>query len=287
MKKLPWIACLAAAALIASGQAATNAPEFDVAAVKPVAAPDLGRLAMLPASVTEDRGFDGGPGSKDPGRINYHEVTLKSLLAKAYDVKSDQISGPSWLGSEHYTIQATLPPDTDKDRFRLMLQRLLAERFGIRLHREERQAPVYLLKVAKNGPKLKPAEEVPQYQSEDERKEAAQKAAQEGMAKMMEANARPGVKTGGQSIYMTRGTTQRFAEMLRSPLGRPVVDRTQLPGEYSLRLAWNPDNGPQDDSGGVSIFTAIQEQLGLTLEGGKEPIEFLVIDEAQKVPTAN
>lgn len=103
------------------------------------------------------------------------------------------------------------------------------------------------------------------------------------------ANARPGMKTGARSFYLTRATTARLAEelMKQGQLDRPVLDETQLQGEYSFRLAWNPDNGPQDDSGGVSIFTAIQDQLGLTLEAAKERIEFVVIDGAEKAPTAN
>ena len=125
---------IALSAVAARGQAINDAPQFEVASVKPAVAPDLGRFAFILWPAVANIGFEGGPGSKDPGTINYHEVTLKSLLARAHGFKPDQISGPGWLGSEHDTIQATLPPDTDRDRLRLMLQRLLAERFQMRLH---------------------------------------------------------------------------------------------------------------------------------------------------------
>jgi uncharacterized protein (TIGR03435 family) len=238
----------------------------------------------------EAMGFDGGPGTPDPGRINYHGVTLKMLLARAYKVKPGQISGPSWLGSERYTIQAKLSPETNTDQLRLILQKLLTERFQITLHIEVKETPVYRLKVAKNGPKLKPAEALAHYENDEEMRQASRKGAEANLAKMtaaMEANARNGIRTPTRSIGFARATMERFAEGLSSHLDRPVKDMTQLEGEYHFELEWTPDNGMRDDTSGVSIFTAIQEQLGLKLEAGNEPIELLVIDKAEKTPTSN
>jgi uncharacterized protein (TIGR03435 family) len=132
-------------------------------------------------------GFEGGPGSADPGRIRYRGVSLKILLARAYDLRPDQISGPGWLGSERYSIEATLPARTDAERLRLMLQKLLTERFQISLHRETKETLVYRLKIARGGPKLKPPEEVPHYRDEDERREALQKRAEANLAKVIAA----------------------------------------------------------------------------------------------------
>src|ERR1700722_13522054 len=110
-----WIAL---SVLAASGQVPASAPEFDVASVKPDGPPDPGPLAFIPASVAAKMGFEGGPGTKDPSRIRYHSVTLQMLLARAYKVNPDQISGPPWLSSEYYSIDATLPESTDADQFR-------------------------------------------------------------------------------------------------------------------------------------------------------------------------
>jgi uncharacterized protein (TIGR03435 family) len=219
-------------------------------------------------------------------------VNLKMLLARAYKLKPDQISGPGWLGSERYTIEAKLPPGTDADQLRLMLQKLLAERFQISLHREMKETPVYRLKVAKNGPRLKPPEDLPHYESEDERREAMRKGVIEDMARMkaaVEASTRSGIRTNSRWLGLARATTERFAEVLSGNLDRPVKDMTQLEGEYSFRLEWTPDRDMRDDepSSRVSIFTAIQEQLGLKLEAGNEAIELLVIEKAEKAPTSN
>jgi uncharacterized protein (TIGR03435 family) len=284
-----WIAF---SAVTASGQGTTGTAEFEVASVKPAAAQDRGPLASLPGTVADMMGFDGGPGTPDPGRIKYHGVGLKMLLARAYNVKPDRISGPSWLGSERYTIEAKLPPGTDTARLRLMLQQLLVERFRISLHREMKDTPVYRLKVARDGPRLKPPEELPHYDSEDERREAMRKGAMENLAKIraaVEASTRTGIRTNNRRFGLARATTERFAEVLSSNLDRPVKDMTQLEGEYSFQLDWTPDSDLRDDepSSRVSIFTAIQEQLGLKLEAGNEAIELLVIDKAEKEPTSN
>jgi uncharacterized protein (TIGR03435 family) len=240
--------------------------------------------------MAEMMGFDGGPGTQDPGRIRYHDVSLKMLLARAYNVKPGEISGPGWLASERYTIEAKLPPDTNADQLQLMLQKLLTERFQISLHREVKETPVYRLKVAKNGPKLKPPEESPRYQNQDEERAAMRQRAEENLAKAIaarEANARMGIRGPSRSFGLARATTEKFASVLSSHLDRPAKDMTELEGEYSFHLEWTPDSGMRDDSSGVSIFTAIQEQLGLKLEAGNEAIELLVIDKAEKVPTSN
>jgi uncharacterized protein (TIGR03435 family) len=173
-----------------------------------------------------------------------------------------------------------------------MLQRLLVERFQISLHREMKQMPVYRLKLAKNGPKLKPAEDLPTYADEDERREATRKGVKEALAKTMavlEAEAQNGIRPLNRRWFnLPRGTIERFAEVLSRDLDRPVKDMTQVQGEYSFHLEWNPDARADDDGPeGVSIFTAIQQQLGLRLEGGNDAIELLVIDKAEKTPISN
>jgi len=279
-----WIAF---SVLTASGQGTAPAPEFDAASVKPAVANDRG---PFPGPLAEMMGFEGGPGTQDPGRINYHGVSLKMLLARAYKVNPGQISGPGWLGSERYTIKAVLPPGSTADQLQLMLQRLLTERFQISLHRQAEETPVYRLKVAKNGSRLKPAEALPHYENDEEGQEAMRKTAQENLARMkaaMEAGALSGVKPPSRSFGLARATTEKFAEVLSSNLDRPCKDMTQLEGEYSFHLAWTPDNGMRDEPSGLSIFIAIQEQLGLKLEAGNEAMELLLIDKAEKTPIGN
>ena len=127
-----WIAC---SILTASGQATTSTPEFEVASVKPADKQARDQFRNVPGPVAEMMGFEGGPGTKDPGRIFYHGVRLKMVLARAYKVRPEQISGPSWLGSELYTIEAKLPPGTDAEGLRSMLQKLLTERFQMSVHK--------------------------------------------------------------------------------------------------------------------------------------------------------
>src|ERR1700704_5899707 len=108
---------------LACGFAYAQTPDksltFEVATVKPSVPPTPNGRGMVMF-----RGPSGGPGSKDPGRIDYPNMSLKNLLMNAYDVKSFQITGPAWLDSERFDITATLPPDTTKDQFRVMLQNL-------------------------------------------------------------------------------------------------------------------------------------------------------------------
>ena len=273
---------LPAASLLTFSILAAQALEFEVASVKPADKQDRSALPSLPGLAADTMAFEGGPGSKDPGRINYHGVSLKALLARAYNVKTGQVSGPGWLGSERYTIEAILPPGTKPDQLRLMLQKLLTERFQISLHKDVKETPVYRLIVAKNGPKLKPPEDVPQYQDEGERRDYMQKQAQANLERMLADRGQY-----SRAFGLARATMERFADALATNLDRPVKDMTQIEGEHSFHLEWTPDGSMRADSSGVSIFIAIQEQLGLKLEAANENIEFVVIDKAEKIPASN
>jgi uncharacterized protein (TIGR03435 family) len=293
MAAASWIVL---SAFAAGGQTAADAPEFEVASVKPASAAEggFGRQVLMSGPVAEMMGFSGGPGSKDPGRINYSGVSLKMLLVRAYKVRPYQVSGPGWLDTERYDIVAKLPPGTDNERLSLMLQKLLTERFRISLQRETKELPVYTLTVAKNGPKLKPAETPKEYRDDAEREAALKKSASDRLATLM----RSGNFASGRSMHLASATVAKLAEMLSSHLGRPVIDMTGLEGVYSFTLSWVPDElhpmggrgggGAMDDApSGPSIFAAVQEQLGLKPEAGKGPVELLVIDKADKSPVEN
>ncbi len=143
-----------------------------------------------------------------------------------------------------------------------MLQALLAERFKLTLHRETKELPMYVLVVAKNGPKFKTTE------------------------------SETGISSNSSRTHWhvtAKGTMRRFAEFLSEEAGRPVVDQTGLSGSYELTLDWTPDDAPaaNDSAAGPSLFTALQEQLGLKLDATKGPVEILVIDRANRTPTEN
>jgi uncharacterized protein (TIGR03435 family) len=295
-------ACCAFSGLAADG------PQFEVASVKPA--------APMPPGMGMRVGSRGGPGTSDPGQVTYVNLTLKNLLTTAHGVKIYQVSGPGWLDTERYDIAAKMPPDTTKEQFALMLQNLLAERFKLTLHHETKDLPLYELVVGRNGPKLKPWVEDPN----------APPPPSPGTPPPLGKDGRPIVSPGQtmMSVSMNNGvqrmrltTTKqslaRFADMLANQLGRPVVDKTGLIGEFNDDLEYSPDGlsgagggllpplpppppgagGPPgtspagDQDGAPSLITAIQEQLGLRLESKKEPLDLLVIDHADKTPMEN
>jgi hypothetical protein len=123
MKRTLSTACALAFVTIGAFAQPTTAPEFEAASVKRAASQAAAPPMQLPSSVREQMGFEGGPGTSDPGRIHYHGVTLMMLLVRAYNLKPDQISGPDWLDEERYTIDATLAPGANADQLRVMLQK--------------------------------------------------------------------------------------------------------------------------------------------------------------------
>src|SRR5215475_12363076 len=110
--------------------------EFEVASVKPALNAALGERFRISGPMAEMIGFEGGPGSKTPGRIHYSGVSLKMLLVRAYEMQPYQISGPGWMETERYDIDAKYPAETKPGEFRLMLEKLLVDRFHLVAHRE-------------------------------------------------------------------------------------------------------------------------------------------------------
>lgn len=207
-----------------------------------------------------------GPSS---GGLTATNATLKFLITFAYDVRDHQISaGPSWFDTERYDIVAKGPIDHPTvAQNRQMLQTLLADRFQLRLLRETKELPEYALVVEKNGPKLHQPE-----------------------------GAGNGMRIGRGRITTQAISMDHFAGNLGKLLGRTVVDKTGLQGNFAFTLEWTPDAsqpmgvlGPSPavpDDSGPSIFTALQEQLGLKLEPQKGPVEIFVIDHVEK-PSEN
>jgi uncharacterized protein (TIGR03435 family) len=252
------------AALVAFGKAP---PAFDVASVRPA----------NPRQGIDMQTFPNG-------RLTATNCSLKQLIEAAYNFKPYLVSGgPAWLDTDRFDISAQADEAAGKDparviamgrdaplRMMLMLQTLIEDRFKVKVHRDTKQDTVYDLTVSKNRPRLD--------------------------ASTGGADERPLVSVGrdcpcdftkpASAMRATgkRATMSMLAAHLSGTLGRPVRDKTNLPGEFDFVIHYSVDDGQSD--AGPSIFTAIQEQLRLRLEATKGPVEILVIDHAEK-PSAN
>ena len=191
------------------------------------------------------------------GRWVTHNLTLRRLISMAFDVDEDAVAGgPAWVASDSYDINAKISaPKWTPDELRHMMQSLLADRFQLAVHREQRQIPGYILMTAKGGARM--------------------------------TAAKPGAddsdfNSGSNTLKATNVTMASFARSLSRirEISKLVVDRTGLTGGFDFAMEWSPTQIDSDDHPG--IFTAIQEQLGLKLEGAKVPVEAVVIDRAEK-----
>jgi uncharacterized protein (TIGR03435 family) len=190
------------------------------------------------------------------GRCIFRNATLSGIIAEVYDIPfrlTDQLisGGPGWIRTERYNIEAKAEDDSaTTSELKLMTQTLLAQRFKLMLHETIVESPGYSLVVARNGPKLK------------------------GNDGGLE---RPGVAGGPGVITGYKVSMAQVANVLRTRLRQPVVDNTGINGSYDFKLTFGAD-----DQSGPSIFTALQEQMGLRLESKKLPQRALVIDHAEK-----
>jgi bla regulator protein BlaR1 len=245
---------------------ALSLPAFEVASIRP-SDPDT------PLKI------DFAPG----GRLAISHATLRFLIKIAYDVGDDQIlGGPAWLNSTRFDLQGKPPVPLSGDPLtmtkeqillfheptRLRLQRLLSDRFRLELRKESKSMPVFALVPGRNGAKLK-------------------RSATEGNTEVSFAH---GILTAKR---MDMASLARFLSEGR--VGRPVVDATDLKGKYDLRLEWEPDpaldptqagNQQTAAGAGISVFTAVQQQLGLRLDARTSPADALVVARAE-LPSAN
>jgi len=281
--RLRHIAAVAAAVMGGVYAQSTKPPlTFEVASIKPNATDDH-RVSIQ---------IQPGGGLRATG------VSLKFLITFAYDVREFQVSGgPGWMDSDRYDIMAKSEGSADSDssqtEFRKMseeqrktaleqlrekMKALLADRFDLKIHNETKEESVYALVVGKNGSKLKPSDS----------KNGPGPRLRFGRGEL-----------SGQGVSM-----EMLTKTLANPLGRPVIDKTGLTGNFDFTLQWTPEPGqgggpfgggapppgaegpPPSDSNSPSIFTAVQEQLGLKLESQKGPVDMLVIDQVKK-PSEN
>jgi uncharacterized protein (TIGR03435 family) len=237
------------AAIGCEGQSTPVPAQFEVVSIKPSNAPDLRKSI---------RGMPGGGFQA----VNY---SLRDLIQLGWNVRSFQISGgPGWLGSARYDVETrtaipfnVFEPDGQR-QFQLMVQSLLADRFQLALHRDQKEMRVYLLVPAGNGVTPK----------------------RTGDAVDRETS----MHDGKGFLAATKIDMPMLARDLSGEVGIPVLDRSNLSGVYDIRLEWNPDEDTSEPAADTkaSIFTALQEQLGLKLETGRAPVDVLIVDHAEK-----
>ena len=240
----------------------------------------------------------------DPGRITWTNLWLLRMIQVAYDFPVDRISGPDWLTTSRYDIVATVPMGTTVDDFRLMLQNLLAERFKLTVHRQTKEVSGYVLEIAKGGPRIKASDKEPkEVQPGPGPSNALMVTDQSGFPAPRPGNPiyPPGALfeattsvNGRNRATALNEPMAKFAGMLARFAGAPVEDQTGLPGKYDIHFEIMPSpaanaaaGAPEASDPGPSLFDAVQSQLGLKLTPKKVPVETLVVDHAEKVPTEN
>jgi uncharacterized protein (TIGR03435 family) len=274
------------------GQAADQPLQFDVASIKPAPPRKEGEpWGMM--------GCFGGPGSKDPGRYTCAKASVFMMAIQAYGLKPYQLRPPYSADDAKFNVEAKVPPGATSEQVKVMLRNLLAERFKLAFHHEKTETQGYALVVAKSGLKMKVSAPDPPPAS-GPLKDA------DGFVYIPPRN--------GMAVGWANGLTRwaggnvpvdPFLVGLANTLtGRPVIDATGLKGTYDFALTFSPDNAasgpapapsplpeggviaPPEDAG-LTVFAALEKQLGLRLEPRKITIDAFVIDHAEKTPVDN
>ena len=221
--------------ILLAAHALAQAPAFEAAAIKP--------------SKDSSRGISW---DSEPGRINL-SATLKGLITIAYRVKDFQVTGgPKWVDGDRFEINAKAEGPAKDPELLEMLRTLLADRFQLAIHHEQKMAPAYALVVAKSGLKIKAVE-----------------------------GAEGSSSKGGRGVMTAKGVTMaKLADNLSRNLGAPVADLTETPGAFDFKLEWSVEGDANDAQS--ALFAALQSQLGLKLESRKLPIDVIVVDKAVK-----
>lgn len=241
------------ALLVAAGFVIARAQSFEVASVK------------IPPPHVIGQPYDITVADIQNDTITFTNASLADCIRYAYGLSSNlQLSAPDWVRSTEarYDIVAKTAPGTQRDQFPKMMQALLADRFKLVFHRQQRALGYYALVVAKGG------------------------------LRMHEPTAGPATLPAGVNgqlrILSNRMPMSDVVSLLSRYMHALVVDQTGLAGEFEVKLVWTPDDRPAPgDEQGASVFAAVEEQLGLKLEARKGPMEVIVVDHAEKIPTEN
>lgn len=257
-------------------QAVPAKPQFEVASVKPAANAEAGaRLVPAMREIMRNNSPLGMIPMEGPDRIRLDNWALLDLIAAAYRVRARDVSGPSWLADQGFDIEAKVPQGTPKEQLNTMLQSLIEERFGIKVHRDPQTRQGFALVIGKGGPKLNSAE-APLTPEQRQQRSVAN-------GKRLEAMRQDGTAlAGSRRLTLRSTTTEGLATSLAQFAEAPVVDQTGLTGTYSVTIeTWKAPDVP-----GGTIFDAM-EKLGLKLVARKVTIDTIVVDRVSKLPTAN
>lgn len=225
-------------------------------------------------------------------------MSVTGLVAEAFDMSPLRISGPAWTSEDSFEIVATMAPGTTKEQYRAMLRNLLTERFKLEIHREPRVVSLFYLTAGKGGPKLKtPQPDPPADSATDAKPKQSMTRDADGYPvfapgiSIMVTLANNGKPRAGLQAH--NETVEWLVKNLSSQLKATVIDQTGLKDKYDFAMSWVPEDyrevtAPENpDLGGPSLTSAVQEQLGLKLTRRKGPLEFIVIDRAERKPAEN
>ncbi len=287
MRYLIWVAILFVC-ISSWAQSPADAPQFDVASIRPVAKDATGndQLSQLLREAYRNHRHPGEIPMASPDRILLKDWTLLDLIAAAYSVPPTQILGPDWISGQGFDIEATVPVDTPKAALNGMLQSLLEERFGLKAHRTPKTGRGFALIVARDGPRLTPAAPPSPSPAQPLTKEDSKAQVTKNLEAMTKSMRERRERSGnpGSMHFETwpSVTTEELAARLVRYAEAPVVDTTGLTGKYSVTI----EVSNNDDEPGNTIFDAV-EKLGLKLEPRKVTIEAVVVDQVSKSPTPN
>jgi len=231
---------------------AAEGKKFEVASIK-VVAPDRGDSVQVGAD-----------------SVTMRHVRLGRCIGWAFDVREDQVAGPSWLNDVWLDVQAKAPGEATNADLRAMMQNLLEERFKLASHRQMKEMPALVLTVSKGGHKMQP----------------------------VDTEGSPSFQTGKLSLTGKGATLSQLTDFLSHELRFPIIDQTGLTGRFNYVLDINAymteeirkesqqTNGPPADAPSI-VAQAVQAQLGLKMDSKKMPVETLVIDRVERVPSGN
>lgn len=295
------------AALLALGTVlsfAQTAPEFEAASVKAQMVQSADVFSGIPI-------MRGGPGTSTPGRIHYANVNLLSLLMKAYDLTADQIQGPGWMREDRFAIEAVVPDGATQEQFRHMLQNLLVSRFRLAVRWEDREFKIYRLTVTPGGARLKPSA------VREDNEDVSPRAVQGRSAGETDSSGcpilAPDIRASAGRDACTTYVGWSMEEFARLALAMSIAnetgkrdgcaivrDETGLPGRYDFSLRYDMSyhmrrnmamfaaSGQEITSKNtVSIFKAVEPQLGLKIEPTTARLKVLMLDGAERKPSEN
>jgi uncharacterized protein (TIGR03435 family) len=282
---------------LALSAAALAQQKFEVASLKPsqpFTAPNPTVAQMI--AKNQDHMYESQPLGWLPiekTRLTMKNRSLAGLIASAFRVRQRDVSGPAWLAEDRYEIEATFPADTPKAAVNEMLRALLEERFGLKIHREDKEVAGYALVEAKGGAKLTPAaatREEPAAPMSDEDRRAMREKMQADMQKRMEAMKQQAAANGGPgsgfstSRWNAPGVTlEKIADWLAPQLEKPVVDATGIQGKYDFDIQVQRFG---DDTQEYALTQALAK-FGLKLESRKVTVSAVVVDKVERSPKEN